>query len=359
MTPCRLALAATVLLAAPLALAGPAGAAGQQAAAVTCQGRAATIVGTAGNDRVLGTPGADVIALLGGNDAVDGLGGNDLICGGPGRDRIAGGEGSDRIDAGAGDDYVLEGAGDDRVAGGRGRDYLSYSTWSTGIRVADGRTVTGAGRDTVLGVETIEGTAQRDVMVGGAGDDGLRGLTGEDLVKGGGGDDYLASTAGVIRAGSGNDFVEASGEVTAYLGAGTNGADVTGGSPTVVGGPQQDGFNLKSRSSRATLRGGGGENQVNLQGVRRPVSLDLARGVGSWQGGGLRLEAVHTVVGTNRADLVVGSAVTDIVYGRGGDDVLRGGGGLDLLTGQGGRDRIDGGAAFDYCVAETTVRCEA
>lgn len=60
-----------------------------------CLGKKATIVGTAGRDRLVGTPHRDVITARGGADEVLGLGGADVICGGKGRDRLFGGAGKD------------------------------------------------------------------------------------------------------------------------------------------------------------------------------------------------------------------------------------------------------------------------
>lgn len=62
-----------------------------------CQGKRATIVGTAKKDKLLGTPRRDVIAALGGADEVRGLAGPDLICGGKGRDKLFGGAGKDKV----------------------------------------------------------------------------------------------------------------------------------------------------------------------------------------------------------------------------------------------------------------------
>src|SRR5690242_8580755 len=67
-----------------------------------CDGRVATIVGTARNDRIKGTSHDDVIFAGAGNDVVDGRGGNDIICGGAGRDTLRGGPGDDRIFGGDG-----------------------------------------------------------------------------------------------------------------------------------------------------------------------------------------------------------------------------------------------------------------
>lgn len=72
----------------------------------TCRGRPATIVGTAGKDRIRGTAKADVIVALGGNDVVKGRGGNDVICGGAGKDKLDGGAGKDVLVGGPGKDVM-------------------------------------------------------------------------------------------------------------------------------------------------------------------------------------------------------------------------------------------------------------
>lgn len=101
----------------------PRGAAAATPAPV-CGGRPATIVGTAGNDRLTGTPGADVIAGLAGDDTVRGLGGNDVVCGGAGSDALDGGAGADRLRGEAGRDVLRGGAGRDALIGGAGPDRL-------------------------------------------------------------------------------------------------------------------------------------------------------------------------------------------------------------------------------------------
>ena len=79
----------------------------------TCNGLAATRVGTNGNDSIEGTSGRDVIVGLGGNDRIRGAEGDDVICGGAGSDELEGGDG---------DDYVDGGDGSDSVRGDKGRD---------------------------------------------------------------------------------------------------------------------------------------------------------------------------------------------------------------------------------------------
>jgi len=79
----------------------------------TCNGKAATIVGTPGNDVLLGTPGDDVIVGLDGNDSINGKGGNDTICGGNGNDTIYGGPGNDQLFGNGGNDIVNGNEGND------------------------------------------------------------------------------------------------------------------------------------------------------------------------------------------------------------------------------------------------------
>lgn len=109
-------IAATVVL----VPAGPA-----SAAATTCGGRQATIIGTSGADVIVGTPGPDVIVGRGGNDIIRGKGGNDIICGNKGRDRIYGGPGADILYGNSGQDLVKGNSGHDRVFGGSASDTVS------------------------------------------------------------------------------------------------------------------------------------------------------------------------------------------------------------------------------------------
>jgi pimeloyl-ACP methyl ester carboxylesterase len=96
--------------------------------AQTCNGLAATIVGTAGDDEIVGTPGDDVIVGLGGSDRIQGLGGNDTICGG---------EGDDDLFGGAGDDLLLGEAGDDVLVGD---DASDVGAGTAGVDTCDGGT---------------------------------------------------------------------------------------------------------------------------------------------------------------------------------------------------------------------------
>ena len=70
----------------------------------SCQGWAATWIGTPGPDQLLGTEGPDIMVGLGGDDSIRGADGDDRICGGPGDDRLVGGANEDLLDGGEGTD---------------------------------------------------------------------------------------------------------------------------------------------------------------------------------------------------------------------------------------------------------------
>jgi uncharacterized delta-60 repeat protein len=139
-----------------------------------CAGKAATIVGTGGRDRLLGTRKNDVIVGLGGADRISGGGGKDVICGGNGNDTISGGAGNDSLFGQAGKDSLSGGAGKDKESGGSGNDKLSG----------------GSGND------SLTGGAGKDKESGGAGNDKLSGGSGNDKLSGGAGMDKDSGGSG-------------------------------------------------------------------------------------------------------------------------------------------------------------------
>ena len=158
----------SMVLAAVLALvmAGPASA---QPADPMCDGMAATIVGTNGDDFLEGTEGADVIVARSGDDFVAGLGGDDVICGGNGDDELFGDSFESSLESPGGNDRIFGENGSDFVVGMQGADVLSG----------------GNGEDVVIG-----GPAN-DQVNGDNGDDLLFGAFGNDTLNGGAGDDFL------------------------------------------------------------------------------------------------------------------------------------------------------------------------
>jgi Tol biopolymer transport system component len=88
---------------------------------VICQGKVATIVGTAAAETLSGGPNADIISGQGGKDQISGLAGNDIACGDAGKDTLKGGKGKDVLNGGKGNDKLIGGKGKDKCIGGKGK----------------------------------------------------------------------------------------------------------------------------------------------------------------------------------------------------------------------------------------------
>ncbi|WP_205473240.1 calcium-binding protein [Nocardioides sp. SYSU D00038] len=194
-------LIATVLVAVTLPLLGTVT---DQAAAAKprCEGRKATIVGTAKGEVIRGTPKRDVIVAKGGNDRILGRGGDDLICADGGHDTVDGGPGNDAVVAGAGNDRVEGASGADRLSGATGNDRIDGGPGNDRL---DGGSQTdkvygGSGNDVVL-----TGTGNRDVAFGGAGDDTVTVAATGGFADGEAGDDSLVTTAAATHLAGGTD----------------------------------------------------------------------------------------------------------------------------------------------------------
>jgi Ca2+-binding RTX toxin-like protein len=149
-----------------------------QAAAPTCFGKVATIVGTAGPDTLVGQSGvSDVIYGGGGDDHISGGefysddaipgAAPDLLCGGPGADVMGGSPGNDKMDGGDGNDEVRGNLGADVMQGGIGGDRLideSIADMDAKNDILRG----GSGNDqltTAWGVDKAYGDAGNDTIV--------------------------------------------------------------------------------------------------------------------------------------------------------------------------------------------------
>ncbi|HMJ96488.1 MAG TPA: Ig-like domain-containing protein, partial [Thermoleophilaceae bacterium] len=135
-----------------------------------CRGAIATLVGTAGNDRLVGTRHDDVIVARAGNDVVRALGGDDKVCDNDGTDHVILGAGEDEAGGGNGSDHIDGGSGDDWLAGRNGNDVI------TG----------GAGADRLigeLGNDTLRGNSGPDNIGGGPGTDDCLGGPGRDRIR--------------------------------------------------------------------------------------------------------------------------------------------------------------------------------
>jgi choice-of-anchor C domain-containing protein len=166
-----------------------------------------------------GTAGKDVLIGLGEDSRLDGLGGNDTLSGGDGADTLDGGLGADVLDGGAGNDLL---------DGGAGLDTASYEAATAGVRVnlstVGQQNTQGAGKDTLVGIELLIGSAFADLLTGDAANNTLSGGAGADTLRGGDGDDRLIGGDGVdlLQGGAGIDTFYGGGDGDAL----TGGADV-------------------------------------------------------------------------------------------------------------------------------------
>ena len=126
---------------------------------------------------------------------------------------IKGGSGNDTLIGGKGDDFFDGGAGADAITGGGGNDTVSYasSALAVGVNLATGLGSGGAATgDTLIGIESVFGSTQGDVLTGNDGANTLSGFSGNDMLDGGGGDDVVIGGPGndVAFLGAGNDVFE-------------------------------------------------------------------------------------------------------------------------------------------------------
>ena len=85
---------------------------------LTCDGHAATIVGTDASELIMGTRGPDVIVAMGGSDLIVARGGDDIVCAGDGHDLVEAGQGDDTVFGEGGDDILKGNNKDDHLDGG-------------------------------------------------------------------------------------------------------------------------------------------------------------------------------------------------------------------------------------------------
>jgi Ca2+-binding RTX toxin-like protein len=310
------------------------------------------IIGTPGDDVLSGTVGADVIlAGLGddevaggaGDDVIDGGEGDDTLLGEAGDDLLKGGDGDDRLFGGVGNDVLVGGAGDDLLDGGEGIDTADYSTDTAGVTVnlaegyAEGDE---AGSDELVSIENVIGGAGNDVLKGDGGDNVFIGGAGNDVIDGRGGFDTL-------------DLSGATGPVSVDFAAGTvSGAGLGSdrfmsiekllfgaGDDIVIGGNGDDAFD--GGAGNDTLKGGAGDD--TLWGGAGDDTLDGGSGHDEIFGG-IGNDMIRAGSGDDRIEAGEGD---DIVDAGSGDDIVLGGAGNDIIDGGSGADRIEGGAGDD------------
>lgn len=297
------------------------------------------VFGSSGDDVIIGNGEGNTLQGLGGNDTVSGFGGNDILLGGDGADSIFGGDG---------DDLLLADQGDDLIDGGAGFDFLTYFSLTNQVIVnlnvnSSVQSTDGSGTDTLVGVESIAGTAADDTFTVGPGFVGSDG-TAFASIRGGGGNDSINGN-GETRI----DYIEARSGVRVDITAGTAqgilgnsgvGQDTFNGVAQVRGSNFDDILFGSDASSFESFRGqagndfidgrGGSNDRADYQSSPTAVNVDLASRVGQDGFGTLDfLFNIEDVRGSSFNDVIAGDAGNNVFRGLGGDDALNGRGGID------------------------------
>jgi len=403
-------------------------------------GREDELYGSIRSDEIYGYGGDDVLQdSRGGNDLLDGGLGDDVLSSGQGDDSLIGGLGSDRLqggedndlliadelsslhlinkasstssaggrgdwlDGGADNDTIvgsvnqdalLGGSGDDQLYGGDGNDNL-YGDRSSLVAAKDWsivRSIVSEGGYASYNflVESFEGAAGKDVLLGGGGDDWINGGGGSDILDGGEdqdvgfgqeGDDTLLGGAGndilvgdnsakslagdfhgndFIDGGIGNDTLEGNGGDDILIGG--DGDDNLTGDHDDVG--QFSGDDLLDGGSGNDLLWGGGGNDTLWGGKGNDYlssdNVAVAYSGSDYLDGGAGNDTLRGGAGN---DSLLGGVDSDFIYGDedgyAGDDYLDGGDGKDYLRGGLGADTIYGGEGDDTLVGDEVADIES
>ena len=342
----------------------------------TCRGEAATLVGGGRVYEITGTEGRDVV-VTNGSSRVDTLGGDDLVC-------ITG------RDAGSGTTYGID---IDTGAGGDVVDGTAADSWGADVVLGEGADRFEGGDsddDVTAGVVTVEGSdvvytdTVSDVLLGGGGDDSLRGgqegLPNRDVLHGESGNDGLGfvgtiTDGSVLDGGAGNDRLNlglAAGENVLDNAAGQfrRGAVIvsrwtsvesfyltdpaTGTADLDIIGSDADEEFWLDDSSRVTADLGGGDDEISVAAIlpdgsrvaggegrdgfrfgttERNVEWNLAEGV-------VRVDDGTTTPATGFEDAFV-SAPSVRLRGTDGDNALVANSCDGVLDGRDGRDSLD------------------
>ncbi len=306
------------------------------------------------NDVLVGNNESDSIFSLDGNDSIYGQHGNDLISGGNGNDTITGGSGNNTIDGGDGNS-----------------DWASYTDVSSSLTIdlASGQSYASDRCDVLLSIEAVIGGMGDDSIKGTSGNDSIDGSFGYDtLLAGEGSNDWLIYgrlhsdvtidfQLGRTFSNDGNDWVS---DFEAAIGNAGNDSLVGGiGADTLIGGNGSD--TLSGGQGNDVLVGGAGADFVSYAGATSTVTVNLQSGIGFGPDGTDSLTVIEGILGSSHSDSLTGSSGMDTIAGGFGADTLDGGAGsgdwvsyadatasvtVDLTSltsvGAAGRDRIIG-----------------
>ena len=225
----------------------------------------------------------------------------EVLIGSPYDDVLTGSTGADILKGLGGADLVRPGEGDDQVDTGAGNDTVDFAgaTHAIVANLMTG-TASGEGKDTLSGVENLNGSSYSDTLRGNLLANAFLGRAGNDRMTGLGGADRYA--------------------------------------------------------------GGVGLDTVDFGGAHHPVTADLTDGMAYGEGADTTM-GIERLIGSTFADTLLGNALANILLGGPGSDLLNGRGGRDSLFGNTGPDLLVGGPGTDSCSggpdADRASACEA
>jgi Ca2+-binding RTX toxin-like protein len=292
-------------------------------------------------------------------------------------ENVVTGGASDRVIGTAGDNVIATNDGNDTLEGGLGNDVLNGGadndtavfTGSVGATVdltKSGRQSTGYGSDTLIGIESLVGTARNDRFTGNALSNTLTGGLGDDVLNGGAGIDaaaFVGSTGVAVDlnrslqvTSNGRDTLISIEDLI-----GTSGGDrFTGnavanrflggaGNDSLLGGSGND--VLQGGAGNDRLEGGAGTDTADYSDVKTAINVNLALGKATGHGTDV-LASIENVIGGAGADRLTGGSGANRLTGGAGNDVLQGGGGNDVLEGDVG-GAANGVDTADYSYVRT------
>lgn len=301
----------------------------------------------------------------------------DSLTGNAGNNHLDGHDGNDTLLGGDGDDMLSETTGDDSINGGAGTDTLSYYETSVALTINLNITAaqnTGAGNDTIIGIENLIGGQGHDNLLGNSQNNMLQGMAGNDTLDGADGNDFLDGGTGAdyMVGGDGNDVyvidsdsdvvIETNGvnsgidTVNSYLPNYTLLSNFENGFILSAGTANLNGNSLNNFIGAGTgnniIDGGAGIDTVSYQNAVTgsagvSVSLAISGPIATGGSGSDTLLNIENITGSPYDDTLVGDGGSNRLEGLTGNDTLFGGDGDDFLVDFSGNNFVDGGNGAD------------
>ena len=271
---------------------------------------------------VVGTIGNDVFTPAGNAEITHGWDGNDTITESGGTREYYGDLGNDTI-------IVTSLINSDLHNGGRNTDTIDWSAvaevGATFDLLAGTAADTSANVEVMVNFENLNGTANRDIVLG---------TNDANVLQGNGGNDDLFGLAGIdeLYGGNGLDYLSG-GDQADYLSGGADKDVFFGGAgiDTLVGGGGDDEFYIGATDLSDIINevAGGGNDRIFASVSYALAATSEVETIGTDSNIGI---AAINLTGSDLANTVVGNNGTNILDGRGGNDLIYGLGGVDYFT---------------------------